>query len=536
MRMRSNEGLIKPFVYLLLFLKDNKPYFMSLYLYKPSHATKKAALALFSGLLLSSCINKRDIDRYVEEKYDKGLDVSVEEPVERDYAEIKNSGTLRMITSYGSSTYFLQQGVEWGFEYELVQEFADEHDLALDIVIIEPDENPYDLLNSGEGDLIAANYTITPERQQYVDFTRAYNLVDQIVIYSSDIDDPPQTIEEIVKREIPITVRRNSSYFAKLKELQVDYPELDIRVVSNDKDTEALLFDVASGNYHATVADDNIYKASNKYMSGLMQGPTISEQDTIAWAIRKNAPDLESQLNRFLYDHFRFGGEDSPPRRSTFLNVLRKRYFQEGRQIANYFNPEATVENAGIISPYDDMIKTVADSAGVDWLMVASMVAQETKFNPDSKSWAGAIGLMQVMPRFSEVKDHKMLYDAEVNLREGVRIIKEHLQHYAYMDSTNQWKFALAAYNAGPGHVADARRLAIDHNKDPNKWENVADALLKLMQRKYYQNARYGFCRGIETVRYVKEITSRYQTYQSIMAMSEKEEGADIPGVIGIFN
>ena len=143
---------------------------------------------------------------------------------------------------------------------------------------------------------------------------------------------------------------------------------------------------------------------------------------------------------------------------------------------------------------------------------------------------------MQVMPRFSEVKDQEMLYDAEVNLREGIRIIKEHLRHYSYMDSTNQWKFALAAYNAGPGHVADARRLAIDHNKDPNKWENVADALLKLMQRRYYQNARYGFCRGIETVRYVKEITSRYETYQSIMAMAEKNEDANIPGVLGVFN
>jgi len=182
------------------------------------------------------------------------------------------------------------------------------------------------------------------------------------------------------------------------------------------------------------------------------------------------------------------------------------------------------------------LIKEVADSTGVDWLLIASIIAQETKFNPNAKSWAGAVGLMQVLPRYSEVSSEEQLYNEKVNIREGVRILKEHLNHYSYMDSTNRWSFALAAYNAGQGHVADARRLAIDQNKDPNKWKNASDALLKLMQRKYYQDARYGFCRGIETVRYVKEIKNRYKTYQTILTLNESESDDSMPGVMGIFN
>ena len=495
-----------------------------------------AYLLLLLGIALQSCINKSDIDHFVNRSLDKGLEVTVTDPVERDFDTIKNEGVLRMITRYSSSTYFLHQGLEKGFEYELVKEFAREQDLALEVVIIGPDENPYDLLNSGEGDLIAANYTVTPERRKYVKFTRPYNLVDQVLVFSGSVENPPQTLEQVVESEIPISVRRNSSYYNRLSELQDRGNDLNIELVPSEMDTESLLFELAKGTIDATVADDNMYRASQTYMNNLRQGPTIAKNDTIAWAIRKNAPELETRMNRFLYKHFRFGNRDNKPKRSTFLNVLRKRYFESGQQVANMYTPENSAEESGVISPYDELIKSVADSAGIDWLMVASIIAQETKFNPKSKSWAGAVGLMQVLPRYSEVKSEELLYDAEVNLREGVRIISEHLRHYSYMDSTDRWAFSLATYNAGAGHVADARRLAIDSNKNPNEWENVSDALLKLMQRRYYKDARFGFCRGIETVRYVREVMNRRKLYENILAMAERNKRDRVPGTVGLFN
>jgi len=466
------------------------------------------------------------------EEADEILSETIMEPVERDLAQIERRGTFRMITYYSSNTYFLNQGIEVGFEYELIREFTRENDLALEVVIVGADENPFELLNSGAGDVIAANYTITPERRELANFTRPYNLVDQILVFSTELSPIPKTIEELTERQIPISVRRNSSYFAKLMELQEEGYDLNIHILPDELDTEATLVEVAQGNLMATVADDNMFDATNRYMDGLFPGPTIAEKDTIAWAVRNNAPDLENKMNQFLYKHFRFTEDRERPRRSTFLNILRQRYFQEGPQIAQYYNPEWQYQTMGIISPYDDMIKSVADSMGVDWLMITAMMAQESEFNPNSKSWAGAVGLMQVIPRFVDV-EYADLYDPHTNIKEGVRIFKEHMNHYAYLDSTNQVAFSLAAYNAGMGHVADARRLAIDQNRNPNEWENVADALLKLMQRRYYQHARHGFARGIETVQYVDEIMNRYRTYETIMTLAERQQGRSFSGVIG---
>jgi membrane-bound lytic murein transglycosylase F len=491
---------------------------------KMATLTKYVLLSGCSLMWLMSCSS----DTTDESSPANSLPVSISEPVERDFAEIQNSGVLRMITSYSSGSYFLYKGIQVGFEYELVKAFTEENNLALEVVITGPNESPYDLLNSGRGDLIAANYTITPERRQVVEFTRPYNIVDQLVVVSDELGMEPESITEL--EDIPISVRRNSSYYVRLKQLQAEGFPVEINLIPEDMDTESMLFKVADGTYQATVADDNIFDAASKYMSGLVRGPLIAESDTIAWAVRKNAPDLEHHLNRFLYQHFRFD-EDGTPKRSAFLNVLRKKYFESGHQIADYYSPNIQGEQLGSISPYDNMIKEVADAYQLDWLMLTAIAAQESKFNPSSVSWAGAVGIMQVLPRFSEISSDS-LYIPEINIREGAKILASHLDHYSYMDSTQQWSFALAAYNAGSGHLADARRLAIDHNKNPNKWDDVSEALLKLMQRKYYQHARYGFCRGIETVRYVNEIMNRYNTYQTILAFNDGR-AARASGVLG---
>ncbi|MFD2530927.1 MltF family protein [Gracilimonas halophila] len=491
-----------------------------------SRASRYLVLGGIGVLLFMGCSG--DVEKTQES--DITLPVTVMEPVEKDLSKIKKNGVLRMITSYSSGSYFLYRGIQVGFEYELLKEFTKENELALEVIIPGPDESPYDLLNSGRGDIIAANYTITPERKQVVKFTRPYNIVDQQVVVSDDLGFKPESITDL--EGIPISVRRNSSYFVRLQELREQGFPVQINVIPEDMDTETVLFQVADGTHQATIADDNIYEAASKYMSGLVKGPLIAESDTIAWAIRTNAPDLEHQLNRFLYKHFRFD-EDGVPKRSAFLNVLRKKYFESGNQIADYFSPGYQEGQIGTFSPYDNMIKEVATEFDLDWVMLTAIAAQESKFNPSSVSWAGAVGIMQVLPRFSEISSDS-LYIPEVNIREGAKILSSHLKHYSYMDSTNRWSFALAAYNVGQGHLADARRLAIDHNKDPNEWNNVSEALLRLMQRKYYQNARYGFARGIETVRYVNEIMNRYNTYQTVLAYNQAKQSTGSGGVLGL--
>lgn len=487
-------------------------------------------LVIFSVIL--SCTSDSGRSRF----FSDSTPITVFEPVDRDFEDIKESGVLRMITFYSSNTYFLNQGIEVGFEYELLKEFARENDLAVEVIIVGADENPFDLLNKGVGDVIAANYTITPERKRVASFTRPYNIVNQMIVYSSEQIERPQTLEELSESGIPISVRRSSSYYSRLTELNQQGYNFNIDSVSDGMDTEAALFQVADGNLEATVADDNMYNASSRYTEGLYPGPTIAESDTIAWAIRSNAPELESRMNRYLYKHFRFSEDKEKPRRSTFLNVLRKKYFEQSRQMAQYYDPEWQYQSMGAISPYDEIIRSVADSMELNWLLLTAMIAQESSFNPNSKSWAGAIGLMQIMPQFvdsTEYEDYRELYDPLTNIKLGARVIKENLEHYSYIDSTEQqWAFALATYNVGQGHMADARRLTIDQNKDPNDWDAVSNSLIKLMQRRHYQKARYGFARGIEPVQYVEEIMNRYRTYEAILALTEQQQSAGFTNVL----
>ncbi|MEX2347846.1 MAG: transporter substrate-binding domain-containing protein [Balneolaceae bacterium] len=467
-----------------------------------------------SAVLLSGCITPDDIDRFVEEYFGSSTLV-----VERDFDEIKKSGVLRMITSYDAESYFLRHGFEAGFEYELLNEFAKSNGLELEVIFVGEDENANELLNYGVGDVIAANYTITPQRRRQVQFTKPYKLSDKILVYSDSLDTKLESLEEFSNSGIPVKIKREHSDLNHLEILREQGYDFNIEFLSNDEDTRSLLLQLSKGEVLATVLDEPTFRAGSKYIPGLNEGPVIARNDTIAWAIRKNTEGLEAQLNNFLEDHFRFSDNREEPIRSAFLNQLRYRYQNESVHLEDYYNPERYYSSIGLISSFEDMTKSVADSLDLDWLLLASMIVQESGFNPEAKSFAGAVGLMQILPRFS-VNEYENLYDPLTNIQEGAWILKNHLNHYAYLDSVNQLSFALATYNVGIGHMVDARRLAMEQNKDPNKWENVEDGLLKLMDQRYYQHALHGYCRGIETVQYVKEIRNRYQMYNRVAVLN----------------
>jgi membrane-bound lytic murein transglycosylase F len=486
--------------------------------------------ALLTVLLLFNSCSYRDAGNEKPGQSDKEY---VAEPVSRDFDDILRSGVLRVITRYNSNAYFLHRGIERGFEYELAAAFAREHDLALEVVILREDDNPTDLLNSGAGDFIAANFTTTPQRREIVDFTSPYDIVSQVIVLRSDGNySGPVTMDAL--NNLNISVRKGTSYYSTLTSLlETGNASFRIQAVPESWDTEALILAVADGEFDATVSDNNLYLAASSYISNVYAGPVISESDTVAWAVRRNSPELKEKMNQFLGRHYRISEIDGEPRRSAFLNILRRRYFEDKDLIDRFRNPAGETEYTGLISPYDELVKPLADSAGLDWKLVVAVMAQESRFDPMATSWAGAVGLMQIIPRFSIVGDEALLYDPEISIREGIRFLKKHLDHYSYMNDQNQLAFALATYNSGMGHIADARRLAIDMNRNPNDWEDVSHTLMLLMKPQHYKDARYGFARGIETVSYVRDITSRYQMYDSILALTLADAGVRRNGLQG---
>jgi membrane-bound lytic murein transglycosylase F len=178
--------------------------------------------------------------------------------------------------------------------------------------------------------------------------------------------------------------------------------------------------------------------------------------------------------------------------------------------------------NAGRISSWDNIIKVFSDSIKWDWRLLASLICQESRFIPDVKSRAGAYGLMQIMPETGKNLGIDITSSPHNNIEAGSRYINR--LHSIFdpkiPDENERTKFILASYNAGPGHVIDAMKLAEKNGKNPTIWDdNVAVWLLKKSESKYYTDAvvKNGYFRGKESIAFVNEVLERYEHYKNII-------------------
>ncbi|NNC44650.1 MAG: transglycosylase SLT domain-containing protein, partial [Winogradskyella sp.] len=170
-----------------------------------------------------------------------------------------------------------------------------------------------------------------------------------------------------------------------------------------------------------------------------------------------------------------------------------------------------------------DLIKTHAKTLGWDWRLVASLVYQESQFKPNAESWAGARGLMQIMPATAESLGINDPSDPHESLRGGTNYLGQLYDNFeAIPDTINRIKFAMASFNCGYGHVLDAQRLASANGLDPLVWDdNVEQMVLALRLPKNYKKPfiKYGYVRGTEPVNYVAEIFERYEQYKTFIPL-----------------
>jgi membrane-bound lytic murein transglycosylase F len=171
--------------------------------------------------------------------------------------------------------------------------------------------------------------------------------------------------------------------------------------------------------------------------------------------------------------------------------------------------------SGGELSPYDDLARQYAERYGFDWRLIVSQMYQESRFDPNAKSWVGALGLLQVLPRTGKELGLENLRDPETGLHAGVKYLDWLMRRFEPdLPVAERTWFALASYNAGVGHVRDARRLARQLDMDPDRWfNNVEKAMLLLANQRYARKARHGYVRGHEPVNYVREIRDRYLAY-----------------------
>lgn len=432
---------------------------------------------------------------------------SVDKPELRDWSAIKEKGVLRVITSNNPASYFMWRGELMGFDYELIRHFAKQHHLRVSVKVKDSASEMFEALQAGEGDVIAASMTQTVEReQQGWMFSERYLEIHEQLIGRAD-DTVLQSIDDLAGRSVAVTP--DSAFYATLQALKQGGLEFDIVAVTGVT-TEQLIDAVAHGVYDLTMADSHLAAMESTYRDDIAVLFEFEPAKNVAWGLRPEQEALKEQLDHYIARNYR----------GLFYNVTFNRYFKEKKTIATHV--EYRVGAGKDISPFDELVKDKSLQYGLDWRLITSQMYQESRFNPKARSFAGAQGLLQVMPRTGQQFGYSNLTNPENGVSAGLAYMDWLEQRFpARLDLAEKLYFTLAAYNAGHGHVEDARRLAEQMGKDPDKWfGNVEQAMLLLAKPQYARKARFGYVRGSEPVKYVREIKNRYLGYVEALGES----------------
>ena len=429
-----------------------------------------------------------------------------------DLSEIRRHGVLRVLTRNSAATFYLWRGEQLGFEFELLREFAKRHRLHVEVVIAPQHASLFEMLLRGAGDVAAASLPVDmPRRTHGVAMTRPFNYVyDQLVARHDD--DTILGFEDLTGRTV--TVRPSSAHWRTLERLRDAGLKLDIDPAPEDAETETLIAAVGEGRLDLTVAASHVLDIELGYRTDVRKAFTLRGPVPLGWAVRAGNKELLAALDEFLAREYR----------ELFFNVVYQKYFENPARMRRHHKERVDREDAGGLSPYDALVRREAEKHGFDWPLIVAQMYQESRFRRKARSRAGAIGLMQMLPRTAREFGVRNLRDPEQAIRAGVAYLAWlHSRFEPDLTVKDRIWFALAAYNAGFGHVRDARQLAGRLDLDPDRWfGNVEEAMLLLAKRRYYREAAYGYVRGREVVKYVREIRERYRSYLQVTDVREK--------------
>ena len=424
--------------------------------------------------------------------------------VKGDWDEISKRGTIRVAVPYSRTLFFNDRGNQMGLTAEIIREFEQwlkkkypKRSRPITVLAIPTTRDKLlAKLRNGYAEIAAGNLTITAERLKLFDFTLPVRDNVSEIVVMNQADPALASLDELAGLEVH--VRKTSSYYESLRGLNERFrraarPQMKLTLVPDELEDEDLMEMVAAGLVRIIVVDDWKARLWAEILPKIQLRPALALRTgaKTAWATRKNTPRLKAVLNEFITEHLK-GTQMGTRHLATYQQRFKALHDSTAAHEWKKFE-----ETIGFFERYGEQY-------GFDHLMLTAQGYQESRLNQAARSRAGAIGIMQIMPKTGKELDVGDIKQAEANVHGGTKYMRMLFDRYfkdANFDQQNRTLFAFASYNAGPNRIAKIRREAKDHGLDPNKWFNNVEILA---------SKRIGH----ETVHYVRNIYKYYTAYR----------------------
>jgi membrane-bound lytic murein transglycosylase F len=376
-------------------------------------------LIILFSLALSSCVRDRSLENIRERKQ------------------------LNALVRYNSTDYFIYKGYPMGFQLELLKMLSAHLGVELYIIPMNDLEAKFDRIPDKDIDLVAGNMTVTDARKKIMCFTHPLLQTRQVLVQRSrELGDSNfiSSLNDLAGKTI--CVPKGSVFDEQADSLKKQIGKDFVVASIQNIDQEELIAMVSSGEILYTVADENVAAVcATSFFDNIDFSLPVSEEQDLAWAVDCRSDSLRGYVDTWI---------DSITKTLTFA-LLYHRYYTYPRK--GYQNPDNYSLEKGRL-PYDDIIKKHAERLGWDWRLLAALICQESNFLRKQVSWAGAIGLMQLMPEVAKKYNITLESPADAQILAGVK----HLQVIDKLlpdeiVEPERTLFIIASYNVGVGHI-----------------------------------------------------------------------------------
>ncbi len=431
---------------------------------------------------------------------------------------------IRALVVINPISFFYSNGKPNGMTYEALEQLehvvnkklhTGKFDVKVTFIPMRPDELEAGL-RQGWGDVIAQGVMITPGRHEDFAFTLPTKKnVTEIIVTGKEMTDT-LSFDDLVGKGIYVNPLTDA--YHKLTKISEDRVRdgksaLSVKAADPNMVEDDLVEMVNAGLIPATVAMQHRASVWEQVLKNVKLHPelVVASEGELGWVVRKNNPELENLLNEFIAAH----GEGT-----LFGNVLLRRYLQNTKWVRN----STSAKNMKKFSEYVEYFKKYSAQYSFDYLMIMAQGYQESMLDQSKRSPVGAVGIMQVIPKYAAAKPINIpdVSKADKNILAGVRMLNNIVTRYfddPAIDDVNRTLFTFASYNAGPNRIERLRKQAADEGLNPNKWfGNVELEVAKDI--------------GEETVTYVDNIYKYYVAYK-LAAEQEQIRKASKQGVSG---